>query len=88
MYLLPKENPATRKIMESPTIIPCDIYTEMDNESIKQQIEEFMKFIESHINKIRKNPKTSAKVCIYSNRFNFFFIKSEINIETLPKTYR
>lgn len=62
MYLLPKENPATRKIIESPTMIPCDIYTEMDNESMKLQIDEFMKFIESHINKIRKNPKTSAKV--------------------------
>lgn len=55
MYLLPKEHPATKKILESPTNIPCDIYTENSGESVKQQIDDFMKFVESHLNKVRKS---------------------------------
>lgn len=55
MYLLPKEHPATKKILESPTNIPCDIYIEHNGDSAKQQIDEFMKFVESHLNKIRKS---------------------------------
>lgn len=55
MYLLPKEHPATKKILESPTNIPCDIYAENGGESVKQQIDDFMKFVESHLNKVRKS---------------------------------
>lgn len=55
MYLLPKEHPATKKILESPTNIPCDIYAENSGESVKQQIDDFMKFVESHLNKVRKS---------------------------------
>lgn len=54
MYLLPKEHPATKKILESPTVIPCDIYNEHSGDSTKQQIDEFMRFVESHLNKLRK----------------------------------
>lgn len=55
MYLLPKENPATKKILESPTLIPCDIYSENCGDSMKQQIDDFMKFVEMHLNKLRKS---------------------------------
>lgn len=54
MYLLPKEHPATKKIMDSQTLIPCDIYTEHAIENTKQQIDDFMRFVEAHLNKIRK----------------------------------
>lgn len=54
MYLLPKEHPATKKIMESPTLIPCDIYTGNSNENTKQQVDDFMRFVESYLNKNRK----------------------------------
>lgn len=54
MYLLPKEHPATKKIMESPTLIPCDIYTENANENAKQQVDDFMRFVETYLNKNRK----------------------------------
>lgn len=55
MYLLPKEHPATKKILESPTNIPCDIYMETNGDSAKQQIDDFMKFVESHLNKVKKS---------------------------------
>lgn len=57
-YLMPKEHPATKKILEGRTS-RCDIYTEvLPNESWKQQIEDFMKFVEKDLNKFRgKKPK-------------------------------
>lgn len=54
MYLLPKEHPATKKILETYPLIPCDIYTENSMDSTKQQIDDFMRFVETYLNKIRK----------------------------------
>lgn len=54
MYLLPKEHAATKRIMESPTLIPCDIYTENANDNTKQQVDDFMRFVEAYLNKNRK----------------------------------
>lgn len=54
MYLLPKEHAATKKIMESPTLIPCDIYAENSNDNTKQQVDDFMRFVEAYLNKNRK----------------------------------
>lgn len=54
MYLLPKEHPATKKILESSTPINCDIYMQHATDSTKQQVDEFLRFIEQHLNKIRK----------------------------------
>lgn len=64
MYLLPKEHPATKKICDSPTNIPCDIYTESNSELVKQQIDDFMRFVELHLNKVRKNhiPRSTTRV--------------------------
>ncbi|XP_029721962.2 GATOR complex protein Iml1 isoform X2 [Aedes albopictus] len=56
MYLLPKEDPAMKKIMEG-TAKRCDIYTE--NKPIpsdKHICNEFIKFVELHLNKIKKVP--------------------------------
>lgn len=56
MYLLPKEHPATKKILESPTTIPCDIYIDNQVDCVKQQqIDDFMRFVEAHLNKLRKS---------------------------------
>lgn len=65
MYLLPKEHPATKKILESPTIIPCDIYTENHDDCVKQQIEDFMRFVETHLNKLRKNHNRTTRVSVW-----------------------
>lgn len=60
-YLMPKENPATKKILEGKTS-RCDIYTEVvqNEETWKQQIEDFLRFVERDLNKFRvKKPKVS-----------------------------
>lgn len=55
---MPKEHPATKKILEGKSS-RCDIYTEVPpNESWKQQIEDFLRFVERDLNKFRgKKPK-------------------------------
>lgn len=57
-YLMPKEHPATKKILEGKST-RCDIYTEVpQNETWKQQIEDFLRFVERDLNKFRgKKPK-------------------------------
>lgn len=62
MYLLPKEDPAMKKIMEG-TAKRCDIYTE--NKPIpsdKHICNEFIKFVELHLNKIKKVPCKKPRV--------------------------
>lgn len=54
MYLLPKEHPATKKILDSQPTIPCDIYADIETDSPRQQIEDFMRFLETSLNKIKK----------------------------------
>lgn len=68
MYLLPKEHSATKKIMESGTG-NCDIYTETVTDSTEQLTKEFIRFIEAHLNKIKKiNTQRSTRVSsIYSD---------------------
>lgn len=73
MYLLPKEHVATKKIIDlypNPTVTTCDIYTDclgserQQLDAQKQQIEEFIRFLETYINKIKKsNCGKSTRVC-------------------------
>lgn len=88
MYLLPKEHPITKKIIESTTPIHCDLYTENANDTTKQQIDEFIRFIEQHLNKIRKvhcqrTTRVSinlVSICPYPityTKCNFIFTKTE-----------
>lgn len=72
MYLLPKEHPATKRIMESPTLIPCDIYTENCNENAKQLVDDFMRFVEAYLNKNRKIQRSTRVSCLPMNLFSFF----------------
>lgn len=71
MYLLPKEHPAMRKIMDSYPAIPCDIYTDIGtSDGAKQQIDDFIRYLELYLNKIKKINccKTTSRVS-----FEFFF---------------
>lgn len=64
MYLLPKEDITMKKIVEE-NCINCDIYTRDTSYSAqKLQIEEFLRFVETHLNKIKrtKKPKVSLKI--------------------------
>ncbi len=55
MYLLPKEHPAYKKILEATsTNIRCDIYVESSIDTPKQIIDDFKGFLESYLNKIKK----------------------------------
>lgn len=54
MYLLPKEHSATKKILDSSAPIHCDIYTKQQLDTTKQQIDDFTRFVETHLNKIKK----------------------------------
>lgn len=61
MYLLPKEDPVMKRIIEE-NIERCDIYVTENSLGVhKQQVEEFLRFVETHLNKIRrvKKPRVS-----------------------------
>lgn len=60
MYLLPKENKAINKIMEQ-GCQHCDVFTESSLENTKQQIEDFMRFMEVHINKLKRRKARVSK---------------------------
>ncbi|XP_055630377.1 GATOR complex protein Iml1 isoform X2 [Toxorhynchites rutilus septentrionalis] len=54
MYLLPREDPAMKNILDG-TAKRCDIYTEdKPIQSDKHVCNEFIRFVESHLNKIKK----------------------------------
>lgn len=79
MYLLPKEHPATKKILESPIQIPCDIYTDMPGECAKQQVDEFIRFVECHLNKLKKN---TMQRCTTRVSKRYFFCCSRMKRQT------
>lgn len=61
MYLLPKEDTTMRRIVDE-NIEHCDIYKRETSQSLlKLQIEEFLRFVETHLNKIKrvKKPRVS-----------------------------
>uniref|UniRef100_A0A182MHG8 DEPDC5 C-terminal domain-containing protein n=1 Tax=Anopheles culicifacies TaxID=139723 RepID=A0A182MHG8_9DIPT len=54
MYLLPKEDPAMKKILDG-TVRRCDIYQEDSPFPSDRQIcNDFVRFVEAHLNKIKK----------------------------------
>ncbi|XP_055914582.1 GATOR complex protein Iml1 isoform X2 [Eupeodes corollae] len=53
MYLLPKDIVAMNKILEH-GCSKCDIYSEPSPEIAKQQIDDFLKLVEVHLNKIKR----------------------------------
>lgn len=83
MYLLPKEHPATKKIVECTTNIPCDIYAENATDCVRQQIDDFMRFVESHLNKLKKShiqrSTTRVSVSNDSGQFEWCFVHCDVN---------
>lgn len=61
MYLLPKENRAMNKIIENGSQY-CDVFTDNAADNTKQQIDDFMRFVELHLNKLKRR---KARVSIY-----------------------
>ncbi|XP_067645946.1 GATOR complex protein Iml1 isoform X2 [Eurosta solidaginis] len=53
MYLLPIDNLAMKKIIEC-GVQRCDIYTESVVENTKKQVEDFLRLMEVHINKVKR----------------------------------
>lgn len=61
MYLLPKEDTTMRKIIEE-NIEHCDFYVkETSPTAQKLQIEEFLRFVETHLNKIKRVKKSKVR---------------------------
>lgn len=61
MYLLPKEDAAMRKIIDE-NIEHCDIYTKETSQAAqKLQVEEFLRFVETHLNKIKRIKKPKVR---------------------------
>lgn len=61
MYLLPKDDLNMKRIIEE-NLEHCDIYVrDSSPANLKHQVEEFHKFVEMHLNKIRrvKKPRVS-----------------------------
>lgn len=61
MYLLPKENRAMNKIIENGSHY-CDVFTDNAADNTKQQIDDLMRFVELHLNKLKRR---KARVSIY-----------------------
>ncbi|KAI8123430.1 DEP domain-containing protein 5 [Lucilia cuprina] len=53
MYLLPKENRAMNKIIEH-GCQHCDVFTDTAVDNTKQQVDDFMRFVELHLNKLKR----------------------------------
>lgn len=61
MYLLPKDDPVMKRIIDE-NLENCDIYVRENSPVVhKQQVEEFMRFVETHLNKIRRVKKPRVR---------------------------
>lgn len=64
MYLLPKEDLCMRRIIDE-NLEHCDIYNrETTQASVKQQVEDFLRFVEMHLNKIKRVKKPRVRIII------------------------
>lgn len=61
MYVLPKDDPNMKRIIDE-NLEHCDIYVK-DNSlaTVRQLVEEFHKFVETHLNKIRRVKKPRVR---------------------------
>lgn len=61
MYLLPKDDPVMKRIIDE-NLEHCDIYVPDHSQTLqKQQVEEFLRFVETHLNKIRRVKKPRVR---------------------------
>lgn len=67
MYLLPKDDPIMKRIIDE-NLAHCDIYVrETSLASQKQQVEEFHRFVETHLNKIKRVKKPRVRIRILTS---------------------
>lgn len=70
MYLLPNQHPAIKKIIDGLSE-RCDIYTEGQTDSPTKYIENFLRFVETHLNKIKLENRHGVRhFC--KNQINFY----------------
>lgn len=84
MYLLPRDDPAMKKILEG-AAKRCDIYT--DNKPFLSEnhiCNEFVRFVELHLNKIKK---VTAKKPRVRNSYSYFEARSHRNWQLCNKMY-
>lgn len=60
MYLLPNQHPAMKKILDGKSD-RCDIYTEAQTDSPLKYIDNFLRFVETHLNKIKLESKHGVR---------------------------
>lgn len=61
MYLLPKDDKSTKRIMEE-NLEHCDIYIQdRSPQFYKNQVDDFIKFVETYINKIKRVRNSKVK---------------------------
>jgi DEP domain-containing protein 5 len=66
MYLLPKDDPVMKRIIDE-NLEHCDIYVRDNSPAIvKQQVEEFHRFVEAHLNRIKRLKKPRVR---HMNRY-------------------
>lgn len=69
MYLLPKDDPVMKKIIDE-NLERCDIYVRDNSLAVqKQQVDEFHRFVEQHLNRIKrlKKPRVRPKSASLTN---------------------
>lgn len=65
MYLLPKDDPMMKRIIDE-NLKHCDIYVPDSSKlTQKQQVEEFLRFVETHLNKIKRVKKPRVRSYLY-----------------------
>lgn len=61
MYLLPKDDPVMKRVIEE-NLQHCDIYVQDNSQATqKLQVEEFLRFVELHLNKIKRVKKPRVR---------------------------
>lgn len=77
MYLLPKDDPVMKRIIDE-NIEHCDIYVRDISPAVqKQQVEEFHRFLETHLNRIRRVKKPRVSQRSFSYQVDAFEEQSE-----------
>ncbi|KAM7355220.1 GATOR complex protein Iml1 isoform 3-T3 [Cochliomyia hominivorax] len=71
MYLLPKENKAMNKIIDH-GCQHCDVFTDNAMDNTKQQIDDFMRFVELHLNKLKRR-KARHVTTRFSDKHHIIF---------------
>jgi hypothetical protein len=89
VYLLPKEDPVMKKILDG-SVQYCDIYTEEKPFPTNKQIcDEFVRFVEMHVNKIKRvQHKPKLRVSEFESDLNILSPKYSVLFLKINECYR